>query len=272
MKKILPQIVLVTGASSGLGRAAALALVAQGHTVYGTSRRVCDDLKAVKWCVMDVSNETSVEAVVSSIIAEQGRIDVLVNVAGVGTGGALELTTKEEYEWTFNTNVLGILNTCRAVLPHMRQRRMGKIINVSSIAGMVGVPYQGLYSASKFAVEGLSEAYVLELKTFGIKVCLVEPGDFATNFTINRSLSQLTKENADYSEIYERSMAIIEKSENAGARPELMARKVCALVNAKNPPFRNLVGPAAQVIPTKLLAFIPTKLAHYILRNMYAVD
>ena len=266
------KVILVTGASSGLGLETAGALVSKGHIVYGTSRYKTDNQTGVKMLSMDVCTVASVENVVSTIMNEQGRIDILINIAGVGTGGALELTSQEEYDWTFNTNVLGLINVCRAVIPHMRKARSGKIINFSSIAGIIGIPYQGLYSASKFAIEGLSETYALELKQFGIKVCLVEPGDFATNFTSNRKMSTLTQNETDYQGPYTRCMEIIEKSENGGAQPSLLAKKVCNIVDSKNPSFRNLVGPFSQVLPVKLLAFIPTRLAQFILRSMYALE
>ena len=269
----MKQVILITGASSGFGRATALALVAEGHIVYGTSRKVTpsNSLEGVMMLDMDISKRETIDKAVAQIISEQGHIDVLINNAGVGTGGALELTTDEEYDLTFNTNVRGLINMCRAVVPFMRKQSSGKIINISSIAGILGIPYQGLYSGSKFAIEGLSEAYALELKKFGIKICLVEPGDFATGFTASRVKSQQTIIDQAYSESFDRCMKIVERDEQTGANPTLLARRICKLVKSKRPPFRSLVGNASQVIPVKLIGIIPTRLAQYILRKMYSV-
>lgn len=149
--------------------------------------------------------------VVERILSEQGRIDVLINNAGIGIGGALELATEEEVNIQMNTNFFGVVNMCKAVLPSMRKARKGKIINISSIGGVMGIPYQGFYSASKFAVEGYSEALALEVHPFHIKVCVVEPGDFNTGFTDNRNISEQTRLDADYGESFLKSLEIIEK-------------------------------------------------------------
>ena len=173
-----PQVILITGASSGFGKITAQMLSAQGHIVYGTSRKLSEDMNEVKMLVVDVTNSPSIRQAIDRILSEQGRIDVLINNAGMGIGGALELATEKEVNIQMNTNFFGVVNMCREVLPVMRKNRKGKIINISSIGGVMGIPYQGFYSASKFAVEGYSEALALEVHPFNIKVCVVEPGDF----------------------------------------------------------------------------------------------
>ena len=184
-----PQIILITGASSGFGKITAHMLSEQGHIVYGTSRKPSENIGKVRMLVVDVTNSISVRHAVEQIISEQRRMDVLINNAGMGIGGALELATEEEVSMQMNTNFFGVVNMCKAVLPYMRKARRGKIINISSIGGVMGIPYQGFYSASKFAVEGYSEALALEVHPFHIKVCLVQPGDFNTGFTDNRNTS-----------------------------------------------------------------------------------
>ena len=215
-----PQVILITGASSGFGKITAQMLSERGHIVYGTSRKPSEDMNQVKMLVVDVTNFLSVCQAVERILSEQGRIDVLINNAGIGIGGALELATEEEVNIQMNTNFFGVVNMCKAVLPSMRKARKGKIINISSIGGVMGIPYQGFYSASKFAVEGYSEALALEVHPFHIKVCVVEPGDFNTGFTDNRNISEQTRLDADYGESFLKSLEIIEKEERNGCHPQ----------------------------------------------------
>lgn len=152
------QIILVTGASSGFGKVIATQLAAQGHTVYGSSRKAVSDNPDFKMLQLDITDPASVSNAISTILAEEGRIDVLVNNAGMGISGAIELTTEDEIQRQMNTNFIGAVRMCAAVLPSMREAGQGRIINISSIAGVLAVPYQAFYSASKFAIEGYSEA------------------------------------------------------------------------------------------------------------------
>lgn len=267
---IKPQVILVTGASSGFGKAIAEELVKRGYTVYGTSRKGCDFGNGVKMLSMDVRDRSSVQAAVNSVMDECGRIDVLINNAGVGISGALELATYDEIEWQMNTNFMGMVNVCNAVIPGMRVRRQGRIINISSIAGVMAVPFQGFYSASKFAIEGYSEALSMELYPFGVKVCVVEPGDFRTNFTANRAVSEATL-NSEYGSCFKRTMAIIEKEEKGGSKPEKLAKAVRRLVERKNPPFRTKVGPWFQVALAKVCRAVPYSLLAKGLRWFYKI-
>ena len=234
-------VIIVTGASSGFGKATAEMLAAKGHTVYGLCRREMQGQK-IKYLQCDVRSREQTGAVVARIAEEQGRVDVLVNNAGMGIGGALELATEEEIDLQMGTNFMGCVNMCQAVLPHMRRAHSGKIINLSSIGGVMGLPYQGFYSASKFAIEGFSEALAVEVMGFGIKVCMVEPGDFATGFTGSRRNSQATLSDPDYGPRFRRSLAIIEKEENGGLQPEVLARRVVRLVERRRVPLRTVVA------------------------------
>jgi len=178
----LSRVVLITGASRGIGKACAERLVAEGDNVYGTSRHpeAENGDRNLHMLAMDVNRDESVNAAVNKILAVERRIDVVINNAGFGIAGSVEDTSVEEGKSLFETNFFGVLRVCRAVLPTMRNMGRGTIINISSLGGRIGLPYQGLYSATKFAIEGLSEALRMELRQFGIDVTLVEPGDVCT--------------------------------------------------------------------------------------------
>ncbi len=181
------QVVFVTGVSSGIGRAAAVRFAQRGCTVFGSIRdaRKAEAIPGVELVEMDVRDATSVKRAVDTIVAKAQRIDVLVNNAGGTMVGSVEETSVAEAQALFDTNLFGILRTIQAVLPHMRQQRSGRIINVSSVLGFLPAPYMGLYSASKHAVEGLSESLDHEVRHFGIRVVLVEPSYTKTHFDLN---------------------------------------------------------------------------------------
>ena len=265
------QIILITGASSGFGKITSQMLSEQGHIVYGTSRKTSENMGKVKMLVVDVTNTSSIQQAIGQIISEQGRIDVLINNAGMGIGGALELATEREVDIQMSTNFFGVVNMCKAVLPYLRKARKGKIINISSIGGVMGIPYQGFYSASKFAVEGYSEALALEVHPFNVKVCLVEPGDFNTGFTDNRNISELTRQDSDYGESFLNSLKIIEKEERNGCHPRKLGSSICKIVARKNPPFRTKVGPVVQVLFAMSKSWLPDRVMQYALRLFYAI-
>lgn len=262
------QVIIITGASSGFGKATAEMLSQKGHTVYGLCRRAMQDT-TIKYRQCDVRDRENIHIVVEQIVAEQGRVDVLINNAGMGIGGALELASEEEIEMQMGTNFMGCVNMCQAVLPYMRQARKGKIINLSSIGGVMGLPYQGFYSASKFAIEGFTEALAAEVTGFGIRVCMVEPGDFATGFTGSRKNSQATMDDPDYGPIFKRSLAIIEKEENGGLKPEVLARRILKLVEKKRPPLRNVVANLEQWLSTVIKRVLTGNQMVGILRDYY---
>ncbi len=261
-------VILITGASSGLGKACAGYLASKGFIVYGTSRKASEST-VINMLAMDVTRPDSVQQAVQSIIDKHGRIDVLINNAGMGIGGALELATPEEIQLQMQTNFIGTVNVCNAVIPHMRNNGGGKIINLSSIGGVMGIPFQGFYSASKFAVEGYSETLSLELHPFNIKVVLIEPGDFATGFTANRVMSEATKNSPHYRNQFAKCMAIIEKEENGGQQPEKLAKVIHKVIKAKHPKFRYKVGNLLQVNFARAKAFIPSRTYQALLRIFY---
>lgn len=182
-----PKIVVVTGVSSGIGRTTAEKFVQRGCRVFGTVRNIAkaQAIPGVVLVAMDVCDDASIWRGIQSVIDQAGRIDVLVNNAGSSLLGAVEETAVSEAQALFDTNVFGILRTVQAVLPHMRAQRSGRIVNVSSVLGFLPAPYMGIYSASKHAVEGLSETLDHEVRQFGIRVALVEPGYTRTSLDIN---------------------------------------------------------------------------------------
>ncbi|MGN7101475.1 oxidoreductase [Ralstonia holmesii] len=181
------KVVVITGVSSGIGRATAAKFALRGCRVFGTVRNIArtQPIAGVELVQMDIRDETSVQRGIETIIAQTKRIDVLVNSAGVALLGATEETSVAEAQTLFDTNVFGILRTTQAVLPHMRAQRSGRIVNISSVLGFLPAPYMGLYSASKHAVEGMSETLDHEVRKFGIRVVLVEPSFTRTSLDAN---------------------------------------------------------------------------------------
>ncbi len=266
----MSKTVLITGASSGFGKATAERLADHGYTVYGTSRKELHHEK-IRFIVMDVCDWKSVESGIYKIIEECGRIDVVVNNAGMGIGGALELATEEEIDIQMGTNFRGCVNVCQAVLPIMRGQGGGQIINLSSIGGVMGLPYQGFYSASKFAIEGFTEALAAEVRGFGIRVSMVEPGDFATNFTARRMNSDATAKSSAYGESFARSLSLIEKEENGGLKPDFLAKKIEKIICSRRPRLRYVVANLEQRLSVLLKHIVPGNWMVSILRNYYKV-
>ncbi len=182
-----PQVVVVTGVSSGIGRTTAEQFAARKCKVFGTVRNLAKTkpIPGVELVEMDVRDEASVKRGIQFVIDQAGRIDVLVNNAGVSLVGSVEETSVSEAQSLFDTNLFGILRTTQAVLPHMRAQRSGRIVNISSVLGFIPAPYMGIYAASKHAVEGLSETLDHEVRKFGIRVVLVEPAYTKTSLDLN---------------------------------------------------------------------------------------
>ena len=181
------KVVFVTGVSSGIGRATAIQFAKRGCKVFGSVRdaKKAEAIPGVEFVEMDVRDAASVKQAVDVIIGKALRIDVLVNSAGGTLLGSVEETSVAEAQALFDTNVFGTLRTTQAVLPHMREKRSGRIINVSSVLGFLPAPYMGLYSASKHAIEGMSETLDHEVRNFGVRVVLVEPSYTRTNLDLN---------------------------------------------------------------------------------------
>jgi NAD(P)-dependent dehydrogenase (short-subunit alcohol dehydrogenase family) len=264
------QVVLITGASSGIGLECARYLASRGHRVYGASRRPPSGDLGFTPLAMDVTSDEQVRAAVERVAHDAGRIDVLVNNAGFGIAGSVEDTTIEEARAQFETNVFGMLRMCRAVLPIMRRQRAGLVVNVSSIAALVPIPFQGHYSASKAAIEALTEALRMEVRPFGIRVALLEPGDFKTGFTANRVRAAAMRD-SPYNERAERALAVMERDEQAGPAPSLIARELERIMRSPAPRLRHTVGNALQRAAPTLRQILPAGLFEKMLMQTYDI-
>jgi NAD(P)-dependent dehydrogenase (short-subunit alcohol dehydrogenase family) len=265
------KVVLVTGASSGIGKECAELLSQSGHKVYRGSRSTEDNLDGGR-ISLDVDSEISVNSAVKRIFEKEGRMDVVVNAAGFGIVGAVEDTSLSEAKKQFETNFFGVVRMCKAVLPLMRQQGSGLIINISSIAGLVSLPFQAFYSASKFALEGLTEGMRMEVAPFGIRVVLVEPGDFRTEFTKNRKETDCTANNSGYRERYLKALAVFEKEEANGDDPTNVARLVSRIVDKKSPRLRYSVGPTGERVVPALKQILPHKLYQWLFMKHYDIQ
>jgi len=271
------RVVLITGASSGMGKITAEYLAGKGYKVYGVGRsfkKLMDmsqeELNSNKpiELYMDVTEDKSVKEVVNYILKQEGKIDVLFNNAGMGIAGAIEDTLMEEAKLIFETNFFGMLRVSKEVLPIMRKQKQGYIVNTSSIMGIMGLPFQGFYSASKYAIEGFTETLSYETKEFGIKVVAIEPGDFATGFTANRK-RVVNSANSVYLEKFDRNMKIIEKDENGGCDPILFAKLVERVINNPSPKIRYLVGYKMQKLAVKLKKVLPQRTFEKMIMSYY---
>ena len=257
-------VVFITGASSGLGKTTAEHLSLLGYKVYGTSRK---EVKGSSFTMlkMDVRDEFSVSAAVETIVEREGKIDVLLNNAGYGIGGAIEDSTPKMAEEQLDTNFFGVYRVQHYVLKQMKAQGNGLIINMSSIGGVIGLPYQGLYSASKFAVEGMTEALYKEMRSGKIRVCMIEPGDFKTGFTASR-------ENIKSSDAkLEKAREVIEKDEQGGKSPIMVAKLVERIIKKRKPKLRYVTGAFYQKITIFLKKALPNRWFDAIIAGYYKV-
>ena len=252
--------VLITGCSSGFGKLSALNFARKGDTVFASMRNTAKagELEQAKQAEslpieivqLDVTDDASVEGAVRQVIDAAGGIDVLVNNAGLGIHGPLEETDDDEMKEIFETNFFGAMRVMRAVVPKMREQKSGTIVNVSSLAGRVVAPYGGTYSASKYALEAASEALHYELHPFGIRVLLIEPGGFETEFDGNRRLARRFTEGSPYLELEQRFEQSLTRLPGGGERGDAqdIAESIYNAVNTDQPKFRYLVGQDAELI------------------------
>jgi NAD(P)-dependent dehydrogenase (short-subunit alcohol dehydrogenase family) len=260
---------LVTGASRGLGAEVAKAALASGDKVVATGREkqgLDNPSHSDSWLAisMDVTSQEQVESGVRKALNRFGRIDVLVNNAGFGMLGAIEETTAEEVERVYRTNVFGLLNLVRVVLPAMRQQRSGHIINFSSLGGYRASAGWGIYCSTKFAVEGITEALHDELAPLGIHVTVVEPGFFRTDFMDNRSLDHTKKQIGDYESTVGRTRVFaVEGNHQQPGDPAKFAQALLKLVNAAEPPLRLPLGTDALERILQKNAFVAQETARW---------
>jgi NAD(P)-dependent dehydrogenase (short-subunit alcohol dehydrogenase family) len=264
------KVVLITGASTGIGRVCGEHLAGLGMTVYGASRSLAEsDGGQFHTLRMDVTDDASVRDVVQQIQERHGRIDVAINCAGYGIAGAVEETSPQEAMAQFDTNFFGVHRVCRAVLPTMRQQKDGVIINVSSLAGLLAVPFQAFYSASKFAMEGMTEALRMEVRPFGIRVALIEPGDFKSEFPANRVNTADSVKSEVYREPLERCVGVMRAEERNGKVPYPVARLLERIIHDPSPRLRYTVGPFGERLGPKLKNILPYRIYEYLFMKHY---
>jgi short-subunit dehydrogenase len=209
---------------------------------------------------------------VSAVVEKEGRIDVLINNAGMHTGGPIETSPVENIKLQMDTNLLGTVMLTKEVLPYMRKNGGGTIINFSSIGGLMGLPMQGFYSAAKFALEGFSEALRMEVKQFNIKVVLINPGDFHTNNSANRrNYLAPSGENDPYKTQFESTLAVIEKDESKGWEPVVLAKKLVKIAECNNPKQRYIIASFEQKLAVVLKYILPSKLFWMIIGDHYKI-
>lgn len=276
MKKLYGDVVFIAGASSGMGKAIAEALAKEGFKVYGTSRKAAENNEPsqvngggfIKMLQLDVCNQESITRAIDYVQDKEGSIDVLINCAGFALAGSVEDTTHEEAFMEFNTNFFGIHRMCRSVVPIMRQKGKGLIINISSTAGLIPVPYQSFYSASKFALEAMTEGMRTEVKPFGINVSMLEPGDTKTGFTNSRVFVEASKDSV-YKKTFNSSIERMIKDEQGGPPPIGIVKAVKRIMVSSNPPVRVVVGPINKVLAF-LKRVLPSRLVVFIVSKLYA--
>lgn len=263
--------VFITGSSSGIGKSTAKLFQSKGWNVIATMRSPQNETELQKLPnviveKLDVTNKSDIKTAIKNGIKRFGKIDVIVNNAGYGLTGIFETATEEEILRQFNTNVFGIFNVIRAILPHFRENRDGTIINVTSMGGKLTVPFYSLYHSTKFAVEGFSDSLQFELKPFNIRVKLIEPGPIKTDF-YGRSMNTTNKTIIpDYAKLIENGMPKMEDSGISGASPEVVAKTIWRAANDKSYRMRYISDNIARIL--LFLRFIlPDRIYHLLIRT-----
>lgn len=254
-------VCLVTGASSGIGRACADRLAAAGWTVVGASRRVPT---SVAWQPLTLDVDAGVSDGIAQVLDQHGRIDALVTAAGFGLSGPVETTPLEQARAQMETNFWGTVRVVREVLPHMREHGGGRVVLIGSLGGLIGLPFQAYYSASKYALEGFGEALAYEVAPFGIAVTLVEPGNAATGFTDNRRRSDPS---SVYAAANDKAVETMERDERAGVPAERVAATVAKVLAARRPPRRVTVGTADERLGTLVKRVLPHRVFERLARG-----
>lgn len=269
--------VLLTGASSGIGAATAILLSQEGYSVWGTTRNLAkvkelpEELRSsARFVEMDVTDTASVRRGVAEVIREAGRIDVLVNNAGFGIYGPIEEVPVELVKEEFETNVFGMIRVVQEVVPFMRERRSGLVINISSLAGKIVVPFQVHYGASKHAVEAFTEGLRQELRPFGVKVVAIEPAYINTNF--NNATRFGYRKGSPYRPWLEASWKVIDRKLRESPPPSVVARAILKVMRDPNPPARLPCGAFGYTLLPFVARFMPDSLKEYLVRVFYGIN
>jgi short-subunit dehydrogenase len=249
----MKKVVLITGASAGIGKETAKLLAGEGFVVYAAARRIdkMQNLKAlgIKLLQMDITLDDSVTKAVEEIMSNEKQIDVLVNNAGYGSYGSLEDVALSEARYQFEVNIFGLARLTQLILPHMREKRAGKIINISSTGGKFGEPHGAWYHATKYAVEGLSDCLRMELKQFGIDVVIIEPGAILTEWnSIARENLMNVSGNTAYADLAKKHVRLLAKADARGSHPIVIAKTIVKAALANKPKVRYAAGAGARLI------------------------
>lgn len=265
----MSKVVIITGGSSGIGKSIGDFLQDKGYVVYGTSRNP-ENVKSSKipLIALDVRDSKSIDRAINEVIEKSGRIDVVINNAGVGITGPIEEIPTEEMRNNFETNFFGPIEVIKAVLPQMRSQKSGLIINITSIAGYMGLPYRGIYSASKGALELVTEALRMETKQFGIEITNIAPGDFATNIAAGRYHAPVIKGSA-YETVYGNTLSEMNTHVDSGSNPIEMAQAVYKIINTSKPKIHYKVGAFMQKFSIVLKRILPDNVYEKMLMNHY---
>jgi NAD(P)-dependent dehydrogenase (short-subunit alcohol dehydrogenase family) len=263
-------VVVITGAAAGIGRACAEHLANRGFRVVGGDIRVDGPPSSGgRLFELNVDDDASCAGFVQRVISETGRIDVLFNNAGFGIAGPAEETSSAEAHAQLETNFFGAARLCSLVLPHMRRQGGGLIVNMSSIGGLIAIPYQAFYSAAKFAVEGYSEALRFEVRPFGIDVVLIEPSDFHTEFTERRRIAERAGPDSPYSDEFHRVLGVAQQDELTGSDPTKVAVLVERIIRSRRRRFRYTVGDPMVRITPLLKRLIPWVVTEPVIRSYW---
>lgn len=263
------KVVFITGASSGIGKAIGEFLLNKGFKVYGTSRNPerYPDSK-IEMVALDVRNSESIKNAVQFVLEKETKIDVVINNAGVGITGPLEEIPLEEIKNNFETNLFGPIEVMKAVLPSMRMHKSGLIINITSIAGYMGLPFRSVYSASKGALELITEGIRMEVKPFNIHITNVAPGDFATNIAAGRYHAPLVK-GSDYEVTYGKTLEMMNDHVDGGSNPNDMAEAIFSVIQSSSPKVHYKVGAFMQKFSIVLKRILPDTVYEKLLMNHY---
>ena len=264
------KVVLITGASSGIGLAAAELLAEKkGYRVFGTSRTQTESsIPGVEFACLDLNKPESINECIKTIHEQTGGIDVLINNAGLGLTGPAEETPLEEAEKIFQTNFFGTCRMINQVLPIMRNQGSGRIINVTSIAGYMGLPYRGYYSSTKAALANISEAFRMETKSFGIKVSCLAPGDIATDIA-SRRYDTPAHGDSPYHSSSAPALSLMNEQVSSGMAPRKVAEKIFQIMQSQNPKPHYTIGGFQEKLAVQLKKFIPGKWYEKMLMNYY---
>ena len=267
----MSKVILITGGSSGIGKSIGEFLQKKGFTVYGTSRNPKNYSESLFPLVaLDVTAPETIKNCISEVLEKTSKIDVVINNAGAGITGPIEEIPESEIKRNFETNLFGPINVIKAVLPSMREHKSGLIINITSIAGYMGLPYRGIYSASKGALELITEAFRMELKGFNIEMCNVAPGDYATNIAAGRYHAPVL-ENSPYKKQYGDTLKTMDNHVDSGGNPQEVADVILKIIHTESPKSHYKVGAYMQKFSIVLKRVLPDKVYEKLLMKHYKI-